>query len=232
VGPEQYNEKPQLLMAYYTYFSGLPMDGRFETYDRPERAFAAWPTNDDLTLVIAGWPFAEMEANRKDIEGNFMKTLDLAPSFADRARAARREERFVGAAVSNFFRKPYGPGWALVGDAGYNKDFITAQGIQDAFRDAELCATALDEAFTGARSFDVAMSEYQSARDEHVLPMYEFTTELATLEPPPPELQELLSAVHGNQEAMDGFARVVAGATSPAEFFSDTNVGRIFAMAN
>jgi flavin-dependent dehydrogenase len=47
----------------------------------------------------------------------------------------------VGTAVPNFFRKPYAPGWALVGDAAYNKDFITAQGIQDAFRDAELCAS-------------------------------------------------------------------------------------------
>ena len=210
VRAEQYNEKPQLLASYYTYWSGLPMNGRFEVYIRPDRAFAAWPTNDDLTLVIGGWPFAEFEANKKDIEGNFLKTLDLVPAFAERVRGASREERFVGAAVPNYFRKPYGPGWALVGDAGYNKDFITAQGIQDAFRDAELCATALDESFSGARPFDVAMGDYQSARDEHVLPMYEFTCQLATLEPPPPEMQQLLAAMHGNQEAMDGFARTTA----------------------
>ena len=48
------------------------------------------------------------------------------------------------------------------------------------------------------------------------MPMYEFTAQLATLEPPPPELQQLLGAMHGNQEAMDGFARVNAGVTSPA----------------
>src|SRR6185437_2112466 len=96
VRPEQYNEKPKLLAGYYTYYSGLPMNGRFETYIRPQRGFAAWPTNDGLTLVIAGWPFAEFEANRKDIEGNYLTTLELAPSFADRVRAARREERFVG----------------------------------------------------------------------------------------------------------------------------------------
>ncbi|MGH3777684.1 MAG: NAD(P)/FAD-dependent oxidoreductase [Pseudonocardiaceae bacterium] len=231
VHPEQYHEKPQLLAGYYTYWSGLPTDGRFESYIRPDRGFAAWPTNDDLTLVIGGWPFAEFEANKKDIEGNYLKMLDLAPHFAERVRAARREARFVGTAVPNFFRKPYGPGWALVGDAGYNKDFITAQGIHDAFRDAELCATALDEAFSGARCFDVAMGEYQSTRDEHVLPMYEFTTQLATLEPPPPMLGQLLGAVHGNHEAMDGFARVNAGVMSPSEFFSEENVGRIFAAA-
>ena len=72
----------------------------------------------------------------------------------------------MGAALPNFFRKPYGPGWALVGDAGYQKDPITAQGIQDAFRDAELCAGALDEALSGARPFDEAMADYQRARDD------------------------------------------------------------------
>jgi hypothetical protein len=61
--------------------------------------------------------------------------------------------------------------------------------------------------------------------------MYELTCELATLEPPPPDLQQLLAAAHGNQEAMDTFARVMAGVTSPEEFFSEQNVGRIMALA-
>ena len=63
------------------------MEGRFETYVRPSRGMAAWPTNDDLTVVIAGWPYAEFEANKKDIEGNFFKSFDLAPAFAERLRA-------------------------------------------------------------------------------------------------------------------------------------------------
>jgi flavin-dependent dehydrogenase len=230
VGPLQYHEKPPLLTAYYSYWSGVPMSNRFETYVRPLRGFAAWPTNDDLTVVIAGWPFAEFGANKKDIEGNYLETLDMAPEFAERVRGGKREERFVGTAVPNYFRKPYGPGWALVGDAGYNRDFITAQGIHDAFRDAELCATALDEAFSGARSYDDAMADYQTARDQQVLPMYEFTTELATLQPAPPQMQELLATMEGNQDAMDGFARVNAGVTSPAEFFSPENVESIMSQ--
>jgi 2-polyprenyl-6-methoxyphenol hydroxylase-like FAD-dependent oxidoreductase len=231
VSDSTYRDKPRLLAGYYTYWRDLPMEGRFETYVRPSRGFAVWPTNDDLTLVIVGWPFAEFEANRKDIEGNYMKAINLAPSFAERIRAARREEPFAGTAVPNYFRKPFGPGWALIGDAGYNKDFITAQGIADAFRDAQICVDALDETFSRGRPFDQAMGHYQTARDAHVLPMYEFTTELATLEPPPPMLQQLLQAMRGNQEAMDGFARVNSGATSPAEFFSEENVGRILAAA-
>jgi 2-polyprenyl-6-methoxyphenol hydroxylase-like FAD-dependent oxidoreductase len=230
VDPVEYHQKPRLLAGYYSYWSGLPMDGRWETYVRPQRGFAAWPTNDDLTLVVGGWPYAELEANRTDIEGNFLKMLDLAPEFAERVRAARREERFSGAAVANYFRRPYGPGWALVGDAGYNRDFITAQGIADAFRDAELCAAALHQSFLGD-DFDRAMGVYQSDRDRQVLPMYEFTAQLAALEPPPPELQRLLGAVHGNQPAMDQFARVNAGVTSPEEFFSEANVGRILTAA-
>ena len=75
------------------------------------------------------------------------------------------------------------------------------------------------------------MGDYQRRRDEHVLPMYEFTTQLATLEPPPPEMQELLGAVHGNQGAMNRFAQMQAGTISPAQFFSEDNIGRIMAAA-
>lgn len=231
VHAEQYREKPPLLAGYYSYWSGLPMDGRFESYIRDRRAFAVVPTHDDLTLVIAGWPYAEFAENRKDIEGSYLKAIEQAPDFAERLRGATRVAPFAGTAVPNYFRKPYGPGWALVGDAGYNKDFITAQGILDAFRDAELCAKALDETLSGARSFGDAMAEYQRTRDERGGAMYDFTCELATLEPPPPELLQLLQAMHGNQPAMDGFARLNAGAISPAEFFAPENTGAIFAAA-
>jgi 2-polyprenyl-6-methoxyphenol hydroxylase-like FAD-dependent oxidoreductase len=231
VAPEQYNEKPQLLAGYYTYWSGLPMNGRFEAYIRHYCSFAAWPTSGGLTLVVAGWPIREFEANKKDIEGNYHKVIDQAPPFAERMRAAKREERFVGTPVPGYFRKPFGPGWALAGDAGYNKDYITAFGITDAFLQAEQVATALDESFSGARPFDAAMADYQSARDKRAFPFYEFTSELATQDPPPPMLVQLVGAMQGNQEAMDGFARMNAGVTSPADFFTEANVGRIFAAA-
>jgi len=61
--------------------------------------------------------------------------------------------------------------------------------------------------------------------------MYELTCELASLEPPPEELQQLLAATHGNQEAMDQFARVNAGAEPPEAFFAPENVQRIMTAA-
>lgn len=229
VEAEHYNEKPPLQVSYYTYVSGVPMDGRYEVHLRPGRGFAAWPTNDDWTVVIAGWPRSELVANRADIEGNFLATLELAPDFAAKFRGATRETRFVGQSLANFMRKPFGAGWALVGDAGYTKDFITALGISDAFRDAGLCATAIDQALSGARPFEAAMADYQSERDRRSLPFYEFTAELATLEPLPPELEQILTAVEGDQEEMDAFARVAGAITSPADFLSEENVGRLLA---
>jgi 2-polyprenyl-6-methoxyphenol hydroxylase-like FAD-dependent oxidoreductase len=224
VRPAQYNEKPPLLCGYYAYWSGLPMNGRFETYVRPYRGFAAAPTHDGLTLVIAGWPHAEFEAHKNDLDGNYLKVLMLVPQFAERLGGAKRETRIAGATVPNFFRKPYGPGWTLVGDAGYNKDPITAQGIKDAFLDAERCATALDQSFRGARSYEDAMAQYQRARDEQAGAMYEFTCQLATLAPPPPEMQQLFGAIRGKRDAMDAFARMNAGTISPAEFFAPAAV--------
>ena len=226
VQPEQYNEKPMLQQSYYTYWSGLPVDG-FEIVIRPDRGWGAMPTNDGLTLLVVGWPFAESSAYRADVEANYLKTLELSPGVADRVRGATREARFAGGAVPNFFRKPFGPGWALVGDAGYTKDPITAQGISDAFRDAELCSIALDETLSGRLAFNDAMAAYHEARDTAVLPIYEFTTQLATLQAPPLEMQQLLGAVHGNQDAMDAFAGITAGTVSPVEFFDPEHVGRI-----
>jgi len=128
VQPERYHEKPALLAAYYSYWSGLPMDGRFEIYIRPDCGFGATATHDGLTLIIGGWPYAEYDEKKRDIDGHFLKMIDLVPAFAERLQKARREARYLGAALPNYFRKPYGPGWVLVGDAGYIKDSITAQG--------------------------------------------------------------------------------------------------------
>ncbi len=231
VSPEQYNERPEYVCAYYAYWSNLPMDGRFETYIGPASGFAAAPTHDGLTMCVGGWPRDQFEDKKRDLEANYRALFDGNPAFAARMKNARLESKIFGAISPNFFRKPYGRGWALVGDAGYTKDPITAQGMSDAFRDAELLATALGAAFSGAQPLDTALAHYQATRDAQSLPMYDFTCQIAAMQPPPPEMQQLLGAVHGNQNAMDQFVRVNAGNLSPAEFFAPDNVGAIFAAA-
>jgi flavin-dependent dehydrogenase len=228
VRAETYAPRPKGQWAYYTYFQDLPVDG-LETYIQPYRGWGACPTNDGLTMVVAGWPIAEADAYKADPEGNLFTTFDMVPEFGDRARNATRVERLTGASVPGYLRKPYGPGWVLVGDAAYNKDPITAQGIIDAFHDAESVAGALHQVWSGATTFDQAMHAHQRARDARVMPIYEFTSELATMEPPPPEMQQLLGQIHGNQAAMDAFVSVNAATVSPAQFFDPTFLGPLLA---
>jgi flavin-dependent dehydrogenase len=233
VSPKQYNERPTHLAQYYAYWSGLPVDG-FEVRVRGDhrRGWAAVPTNDDLTVVPFAWPVSEFKSNRTDIEGNFFKALELAPEFAERMRGAKRETRFVGTAeLPGYFRQPFGPGWALLGDAAYHKDPITAMGINDAFRDAELVSGALNDTFTERRTYEDAMGDYQQLRDLAATPVYDFTWDFAKLEAPPPETMQLMGAIHGNQEAMDAFVSVQANTLPAPEFFEPGNIGRIMAAA-
>jgi 2-polyprenyl-6-methoxyphenol hydroxylase-like FAD-dependent oxidoreductase len=215
----EYNVRPSLSCWYYAYWSGVPVEGP-ELHSRPGRAFGPIATNDGLVCLPVAWTRREFQQYRADIEGNYLKTLELAPGLAERVRQGKREERFVGTAdLPNFFRKPVGPGWALVGDAGYHKDPITAQGISDAFRGAEALAEALDAGFSGQEPWESALARLERTRDEEVTPMYEFTCQLATLEPPPPAMQQLFAAVHGNQPETNRFFGTLAGTVPLREFF-------------
>jgi 2-polyprenyl-6-methoxyphenol hydroxylase-like FAD-dependent oxidoreductase len=221
-----YEEQPPQAVGYYSYYSNLPTDS-FEAYSRPGRGWAVCPTNDGLTMVVGGWKHSELAAHRDDIEATLESTFAMSPQFEARIRDAKREERIVGTSVPNYFRTPYGPGWALVGDAGYNRDFITAQGITDAFLDAEHCAAALHEALTGKAPFDEAMAGYQARRDTRAMPFYQLTLQIASLQPPDDQLAGLLAAIQGNEPAMDAFARLNSGVTSPVEFFAPENLGAL-----
>ena len=231
VGARAYEARPAMTCAYYAYWDDVPVHG-VEVYVRPDRLIAVGGTNDGRTSIIVYWPISDFHEVRTDIEGHFLAALDLVPDLAERVRAGRRTERFRGTAdLPNFFRRPYGPGWALVGDAGYHKDPITAQGITDAFRDAELLAAAIDDGFLRRRPLADALADYERRRNETVMPLYEFTCQLAALQPPPPELQHLLAALQGNQEQSDRFLGTVAGTVPIPEFFASESLARITGAA-
>jgi 2-polyprenyl-6-methoxyphenol hydroxylase-like FAD-dependent oxidoreductase len=225
-----YRERPAANVAYYAYWGGLPVSA-FDVHLRPGRVVAGMPTHDGLNCLVVAAQIADMNDFRKDIEGNYLAAVRTVPEYADRLGGATRETRFVGMTTPGFYRKPYGPGWALVGDAGYDRDPCTAQGISDAFRDAELLAQAWLEVQSGQRTFDDAMAGYQSARDQRTLPIYEQTCERATLAPPPPQAAALLAAVAASPAASQGFISTIAGTLPVPEFFSDANIGKIMASA-
>jgi 2-polyprenyl-6-methoxyphenol hydroxylase-like FAD-dependent oxidoreductase len=157
-----------------------------------------------------------------------LKTLELAPELDERVRRGKREERFLGIAdLPNFFRRPVGPGWALVGDAAYHKDPITAQGITDAFRGAEDLVQALDAGLSGRESLETALSRLERKRNEEATPMYEFTCQWATLDPPLSPMQQLLSALRGNEAERNRFIGTIAGTVPIPEFYSLENMQRV-----
>jgi flavin-dependent dehydrogenase len=216
----EYDARPGLACAYYTYWSGIE-DGDVELYPREGRmVMGGAATNDGLRIVIVFWPKDEFHAVRANTEQSFHDALALAPPLAERLAAGERADRFYGIGdLPFYYRTPYGPGWALVGDAGYHKDPITAQGITDAFRDADLLAAALDAGFTGARSLDEALAEYEQIRNEETRPMYELTYGFASLSSPPPEQQMLFASLRDDQEQTNRFLSTVVGTVPIPEFF-------------
>ncbi|OAI40429.1 hypothetical protein AYO38_01020 [bacterium SCGC AG-212-C10] len=179
VKAEKYREVEALTGGYYSYWSGVELDGA-EVHTSDRGGVLAFPTNGGQVCVAAGRARDQFATYRADIEGTFFSILDASPAFAAKIRAGKREERWFGSAdVPNFFRKPWGDGWALVGDAGYMKDPTTGFGITDAFRDAGLLARALDLALTGAVQAPDALAGYQSRRDAAAIPIYEFTLQMA-----------------------------------------------------
>ena len=190
----EYKEVPSLSFGYYAYWSGVALDGA-ELYmmegpgDLEFGGVLAFPTHDGQACIAVGGPIDEFHEFRKDIEANYLKVLDSAGTLGERVRGGKREERFIGTADQrNFFRKPYGPGWALVGDAGYHRDFVTGLGITDAFRDAQLLADAIDAGFSGREPLDEALAGYESARNEIATPLYELTTQMASGQAIEPQL--------------------------------------------
>jgi len=231
VGSGLYRERPAGNVAYYAYWSNLPVD-EFSVSMLPGRAIGMMPTHDGLAVVTVAAQIADMSDFRRDVEGNYLAELRKLPGFDDWGGEAERESRVIGMAVPNFYRKPYGPGWALVGDAGYERDACTAQGITNAFQHAELLSDAWLSVQSGQRSFDEAMADYQSTRDEQTLPAYEMASDLGSLAPPPPEMAQLLAVVSGNPQASREFVSTIAGTMPVNEFFSDENAARIMPSAS
>jgi 2-polyprenyl-6-methoxyphenol hydroxylase-like FAD-dependent oxidoreductase len=228
VGAGAYHQFPAVSVNAYSYWAGLDVSA-VELYVRPGRFIVAVPTNDDLVIINQGAVVADQAAYRADMEKEFRETLQLAPGLAERVAGGERVERFrFTTQTEGFFRVPAGPGWALVGDAGYHKDPITAQGMLDAFRDAELLAEAVDRGLErGPVGLDHALAGYQAARDKAALPMYELTCRLARLEPPDEVMAQLLSALAGNPADTSRFLGIIAGSVPVTDFMDPANVNRI-----
>jgi flavin-dependent dehydrogenase len=191
----------------YAYYTGGRWVG-FEFFVA-ERSFAGvFPTHDGQACIWVCTPSADAKAVRRRT-GSRVEAFDTLlershPELALRLRHARRTSPVQGVLRQpNQLRQAFGPGWALVGDAGYYRDAITAYGISDAFRDAELLAVALDQALGGAVEETTALAAYQHQRDQALREIFELTCRLAAYPPVPIfiDLQKQLGAAIDTQAA-------------------------------
>jgi 2-polyprenyl-6-methoxyphenol hydroxylase-like FAD-dependent oxidoreductase len=233
VQADMYHEVPALEGTYFGYWRDLPLHGLELHLGVPGRGVYAFPTNDDLTLVGVNWAIADFRGAMADIEGSYRATItSCASGLATRMASASRNGKLIGGTIANFIRKPFGPGWALVGDAGLTMDPCTAAGINNAFRDAEFLCEALCAGLSGERPIAEALGSYHQRRDAASKPIYGFTCDLAAFAPPSAEMAALFGALAGNGAQISRFLGVLAQTVPVADFFAPASIGRIMQSAS
>ncbi len=192
----------------YGYYAGFSDEG-YHWYFETNVAAGVIPTNDDQHCVFAAVPSHEFASTfRANLEGGLMRVAAAnSEALAERIGRGRLVGRLRGfACTPGYFRQPHGAGWALVGDAGYFKDPLTAHGITDALRDAELLARAVLDGRTQE------FVRYQNERDALSRPLFDVTDEIATFEWDLDRIKDL----HGRlSAAMKAETEHVAGLSTP-----------------
>lgn len=227
VRAREYHARAANTASCYTYWSGLPLDTG-EIYALDRRMVGAWPTHGGQVITFTEWPVAELDHFRRDPQAGLLRVLDQAGSLGERARAANRAGpvRF-GTELPNVFRRPFGPGWALAGDAGVAMDPITGLGMGHALRDAELLSQAVVAGLDGGPSLTKTMARFTRVRDRETKPSYDFTLGLAQLRPVSAAEQQMFAAIGESPEATTTFLGAISGALPIRKFFAPANLIRL-----
>ena len=197
VGARVIDERPPDGATHYAYVAGLDADG-FEFHVGDDGFAGVFPTNGGEANVWICTPATAAVLGSGDRRGDFLELLArTSPSLADRVRHAQVTSPVRGAMrLPNHVRQAAGPGWALVGDAGYHRDPITGHGMTDAFRDAELLAYHLGRALRQEVPERQAMAAYAAERDRALAPIFDVTCQLAQY-PPLDEFNRLQKQLSG-----------------------------------
>ncbi|HEX4996882.1 MAG TPA: NAD(P)/FAD-dependent oxidoreductase [Terriglobia bacterium] len=178
VGAQPYKTGRHATGVVFSYWADTNITGYHWCY-RPGLSVGVIPTNDGLACVFVSVAQSRFhDAVGADIAEGYQRLLKKCnPRLGDTIERATQAEKYRGfGGQVGFFRQSYGPGWALVGDAGYFKDPLTAHGMTDALIDAELLAHAV------ARGSESALADYQRARDERAMSLFEVTDAIASFD--------------------------------------------------
>lgn len=196
--------------AYAYWRNGADTDLR--VYFRGRRGISLWPTNDDLTVVSLVFPREDRTgAGRESAVRHYEDALHAVPEVATALGGAVRVGAVRSAAVPNARRRAHGPGWVLAGDAGHHKDPVSAQGISDAFADADVLAEAVEAVLRGGAPEEEAMAEYASRRDRERLAAFDYTCDQARLRPFDSDFSRELARVKSEPRGVEGFVSNFVG---------------------
>jgi flavin-dependent dehydrogenase len=214
--------------VFYAYVADMPWDG-FEFYLGDRATAGIFPTHDGEACVWLIRPtedLADVIGAGADRLGHWVRAVDRKfPGLAERVRQGTITTPLRGSVrLPNHRRRAFGPGWALVGDAGYHRDPITGHGITDAFRDAELLAEATTAMLRRRETERGALARYERQRDAALAPIFERTLEISAF-PPKDELLELQIQL---SKDLDAEAQALAERPAPA---GDHDRGSVLACA-
>jgi len=199
-----------------------------------EQQFASWPTNDGLALVAVMRKRDRFRDFRTDPDAGLQEIVDqVDPEIGARLRdTGKRVEPFRPMLYpDNYRRQSFGPGWALVGDAGYHKDPFTGWGITDAFKYSQLLADLVHESLSGARPFEETMPEYQRERDAQSASTYELTQSISDLTLTP-YYDSVFRAASLSPHYSKKFFGLIAGLYPPDKFFGEQELAALYEEVN
>jgi flavin-dependent dehydrogenase len=216
VGARDYERFTPDTAIFYLYVAD-PAWPAYEFHIAPDAFAGVFPTHNGEGCVWLARPtqaFASLRTSGRDRAAALVAELDaVSPTLAARVRSGRITSVVRGAArLPTYVRQPVGPGWALVGDAGYHRDPITGHGITDAFRDAELLANAIHRGLRDPADELEAMTAYRDQRDAALRETFDLTRALTSF-PPPDRFVELQIQL---AEALEREASHLASFPAPA----------------
>lgn len=233
VGAATYEGSAAACFIYYSYYEGVDWGMQHRT-GFGEQQFASWPTNDGLALVAVMRKRDRFRDFRTDPDAGVQEIVDqIDPEIGARLRdTGKRVEPFRPMLYpDNYRRQSFGPGWALVGDAGYHKDPFTGWGITDAFKYSQLLADLVHESLSGARPFEETMPEYQRERDAQSASTYELTQSISELTLTP-YYDSVFRAASLSPHYSKKFFGLIAGLYPPDKFFGEAELSALYEEVN
>jgi flavin-dependent dehydrogenase len=225
VGGGYLRKDATLTCAYYTFWEG--MEATFGMYEGTPGWVSSVPTSHGQVLVSAYFPQSRFGQVRTDaLTAYHACVAEVAPSLHAMMHPGDHAEPLAGFGdQQNFIRQAWGPGWALIGDAGHHKDSLTARGIGDAFLQAELLTCRLADA-DGPEATDAGLTRFARERDVLLADSYRATLVVADPENRPSRAR-LLSAVADDSELTQTYLDTVAGIAPMSRLYTDDLLERL-----